>query len=209
MIKPMEVTGINGIFRSTCINVMNCLRENANTVSALLDAFILDPLTIWEQHKRRDIRKKKTFREGRNNPDITENNTENKISEPIDNIAEGANITASNESSSIENEEFSDEESSINNYRDTLNDKPISCSIIQPLYLNSYYEHTKLKQDKHDAYNTEESQKRIENIHNKLGGRDGETGVRLTTEEQTDTLIDEARNPENLSSLYEGWCPFW
>lgn len=59
-VKTMEITGINGIYRDTCINVMQCLRENATTISALLDAFMHDPLINWEE----------TNRQQRKNPEI-------------------------------------------------------------------------------------------------------------------------------------------
>ncbi|GBF92738.1 hypothetical protein Rsub_05107 [Raphidocelis subcapitata] len=43
----MEVSGIEGNFRSTCENVMRVLRLNKDSVMAMLEAFVHDPLINW------------------------------------------------------------------------------------------------------------------------------------------------------------------
>jgi len=45
--NAMEVTGIEGNFRQTCNNVMRVLRENKDSVMAVLEAFVYDPLLNW------------------------------------------------------------------------------------------------------------------------------------------------------------------
>ncbi|CAF1458889.1 unnamed protein product [Adineta ricciae] len=45
--KAMEVTGINGTFRMTCEHVMAVLRKNRDSLMAVLEAFIHDPLLNW------------------------------------------------------------------------------------------------------------------------------------------------------------------
>lgn len=45
--NAMEVTGINGNYRHTCISVMNVLRSNKDSVMAVLEAFVYDPLLNW------------------------------------------------------------------------------------------------------------------------------------------------------------------
>ncbi|GIL87381.1 hypothetical protein Vretimale_1690 [Volvox reticuliferus] len=47
MIKAMEVSGIEGNFRTTCENVMRVLRSNKESVTAMLEAFVHDPLINW------------------------------------------------------------------------------------------------------------------------------------------------------------------
>lgn len=47
MIKAMEVSGIEGNFRTTCENVMRVLRTNKDSVMAMLEAFVHDPLINW------------------------------------------------------------------------------------------------------------------------------------------------------------------
>lgn len=45
--NAMEVTGIEGNFRRTCCSVMRVLRENKDSVMAVLEAFVYDPLLNW------------------------------------------------------------------------------------------------------------------------------------------------------------------
>jgi FKBP12-rapamycin complex-associated protein len=43
----MEASGIEGSFRTTCENVMRVLRENKESLMAVLEAFVHDPLINW------------------------------------------------------------------------------------------------------------------------------------------------------------------
>ncbi|XP_065842793.1 serine/threonine-protein kinase mTOR-like [Oscarella lobularis] len=47
LVKAMEVTGIEGNFRMTCHHVMTVLRENKESLMAVLEAFVYDPLLNW------------------------------------------------------------------------------------------------------------------------------------------------------------------
>jgi FKBP12-rapamycin complex-associated protein len=47
LINAMEVCGIEGTFRSTCESVMRVLRDNKESVMAMLEAFVHDPLINW------------------------------------------------------------------------------------------------------------------------------------------------------------------
>ncbi|KAG0243175.1 armadillo-type protein [Mortierella sp. GBAus27b] len=47
LVKAMEVSGIEGSFRNTSENVMRVLRGNKESVMAVLEAFIHDPLVNW------------------------------------------------------------------------------------------------------------------------------------------------------------------
>jgi len=47
LVNAMEVSGIEGTFRSTCESVMGVLRKNKNSVMAVLEAFVYDPLINW------------------------------------------------------------------------------------------------------------------------------------------------------------------
>ena len=43
----MEVSGIEGLFRITCEHVMRVLRDNKESLMAILEAFAYDPLINW------------------------------------------------------------------------------------------------------------------------------------------------------------------
>ncbi|CAL9071660.1 unnamed protein product [Musa acuminata var. zebrina] len=47
LVKAMGVSGIEGNFRSTCENVMQVLRTNKDSVMAMMEAFVHDPLINW------------------------------------------------------------------------------------------------------------------------------------------------------------------
>jgi len=46
--NAMEITGIEGTFRRTCESVMKVLRSNRDSVMAVLEAFVYDPLVYWK-----------------------------------------------------------------------------------------------------------------------------------------------------------------
>ncbi|KFD55349.1 hypothetical protein M513_03689 [Trichuris suis] len=47
LVSAMEVTGVEGNFRLTCENVLSVLRENRESIVAVLEAFVYDPLLNW------------------------------------------------------------------------------------------------------------------------------------------------------------------
>lgn len=47
LVNAMEVSGLEGNFRSTCESVMRVLRDNKESVMAVLEAFVYDPLINW------------------------------------------------------------------------------------------------------------------------------------------------------------------
>ena len=44
---PAQVTGIEGTYRMTCESVMTVLRKNKDSLMAVLEAFVYDPLFNW------------------------------------------------------------------------------------------------------------------------------------------------------------------
>lgn len=44
---PLQVTGLDGNYRITCHTVMEVLREHKDSVMAVLEAFVYDPLLNW------------------------------------------------------------------------------------------------------------------------------------------------------------------
>ncbi|EUB64971.1 Target of rapamycin [Echinococcus granulosus] len=47
LITAMEVTGIDGVYRHTCETMMQLMRSNRDSLLAVLEAFIHDPLLQW------------------------------------------------------------------------------------------------------------------------------------------------------------------
>ena len=57
LIHSMEVCGIEGIFRTTCESVMTVLRDNKDSLMAMLEAFVYDPLINWRLFGEEKIKK--------------------------------------------------------------------------------------------------------------------------------------------------------
>jgi phosphatidylinositol kinase/protein kinase (PI-3 family) len=47
LFNVFQVTGIEGTYRSTCESVMSVLRGNKDSLMAVLEAFVYDPLLNW------------------------------------------------------------------------------------------------------------------------------------------------------------------
>jgi phosphatidylinositol kinase/protein kinase (PI-3 family) len=47
LVKAMEVSGIEGSYRSTCERTMSVLRGSRDSLVAMLEAFVYDPLISW------------------------------------------------------------------------------------------------------------------------------------------------------------------
>ena len=67
LVNAMEVSGIDGTFRTTSETVMHVLRKNKNSVMAVLEAFVYDPLINWRlletAHKADDTKPKTAAKE--------------------------------------------------------------------------------------------------------------------------------------------------
>jgi len=47
LLSVLKVTGLDGNYRITCHTVMEVLREHKDSVMAVLEAFVYDPLLNW------------------------------------------------------------------------------------------------------------------------------------------------------------------
>jgi FKBP12-rapamycin complex-associated protein len=47
LVKAMEISGIEGSYRSTCERTMTVLRDSRDSLVAMLEAFVYDPLISW------------------------------------------------------------------------------------------------------------------------------------------------------------------
>lgn len=57
----MEVTGIEGNYRLTCERVLCLLRNNNDSILAVLEAFVYDPVLNWRLAERKKKIFKKNF----------------------------------------------------------------------------------------------------------------------------------------------------
>mmetsp|Transcript_79545 Transcript_79545/g.171868 ORF Transcript_79545/g.171868 Transcript_79545/m.171868 type:complete len:96 (-) Transcript_79545:72-359(-) len=74
-----------------------------------------------------------------------------------------------------------------------------------------------LEQKKYDFFNkikndkklSQEGQKQIDWIKQKLNGNDFDSDIYLTIEQQVDQLIKDAASDVLLCQCYKGWVPWW
>jgi len=61
LVNAMEASGIEGTFKTTCVEVLSVIRANAQSIEAMLQAFLHDPLINW---RLLDAAQIKTHRDG-------------------------------------------------------------------------------------------------------------------------------------------------
>eukprot|EP01114_Cavostelium_apophysatum_P008931 TRINITY_DN21_c0_g1_i4.p1 TRINITY_DN21_c0_g1~~TRINITY_DN21_c0_g1_i4.p1 ORF type:complete len:850 (-),score=225.26 TRINITY_DN21_c0_g1_i4:63-2612(-) len=66
LISAMGVSGIEGNFRATCESVMRVLRENKESLMAVLEAFVADPLIGWRLLTPNDSRAREDSQSSKN-----------------------------------------------------------------------------------------------------------------------------------------------
>lgn len=55
LISPFQVSGIEGSFRKTCEITMRVLRTHQQSLLAVLEAFVYDPLINWRLLQQTDV----------------------------------------------------------------------------------------------------------------------------------------------------------
>ncbi len=188
--KAMEVSGIEGTFRITCENTMRVLRTNKDSLMAVLEAFVYDPLINW----RLIVKGGGDPVDQTSSPPFAATITGGGAAaarsnrRPSTALLSGGNFSAVDGSSRHFPENFS---SSRRFRRDEEISRLEDESINRPESINS------------GALNV------INRVSNKLTGRDFKNKAPLDVPRQVDRLIIEAVAVENLCQAYVGWCAFW
>lgn len=200
LIHAMEVSGIEGSFRFTCERVLRVLRDNRDSLMAVLEAFIHDPLITWRLLARNaepsparpgetiDVTTSVINRSSAVDSEDLNRTRQSSTETMMDLIPKSSSIARSfniaPEAIIRENEEL--------DMAGSLLDKNLEESNVVPEQLN------------------QKALKVIDRVKSKLRGRDFDGGTRqLSVEAQVDRLVEQATSHENLSQLYYGWCPFW
>lgn len=55
LVDALGATGVDGVFRRACEITIELLRENKDSLTSVLEAFIHDPLVEWQDQKRREV----------------------------------------------------------------------------------------------------------------------------------------------------------
>ncbi|KAI0129767.1 armadillo-type protein [Xylariales sp. AK1849] len=180
----MEVSNIEGSFRITCEHVMRVLRENKESVMAVLEAFIHDPLLTWRLTKTASpagpnfaAPNPHAGAPRARRPSILD--AEHPPSEYLAAQAEGSMPTGGPPGSRA---------------RARTNSSLVNGIVEGPL-----------ETETQNARALEV----LDRVNQKLNGRDFKPGEELMVDTQVNKLIMEATRLENLCQHYIGWCSFW
>ncbi|RID56915.1 hypothetical protein BRARA_F00328 [Brassica rapa] len=185
LVKAMEVSGIEGNFRSTCENVMQVLRTNKDSVMAMMEAFVHDPLINWRLFNFNEVPQ---F--GNSNP--------NGPTEPEEVGEDPADIDLPQPQRSTREKEILQAVNMLGDANEVLNERAV---VVMERMSN--------KLTGRDFSTSASPSNPIADHNNLLGGDSHEVEHGLSVKVQVQKLIDQATSHENLCQNYVGWCPFW
>ncbi|KAI9501402.1 phosphatidylinositol kinase- protein kinase tor1 [Coemansia sp. RSA 1358] len=194
IIMPMEVGTIEGSFKFTANHTMRVLRANRDSLMAVLEAFVFDPLVSWSYIQETD----KTDEAAAN---ITGGNR-HRVRGPAGANGATHNAAANHEQATrwtapTRNENISDIAIMGGSRPDDMTGK-----------MNKQLKHDGVD-DKGWQVGNPKARAIVKRIHDKLRGTDFDSNVQLPVAAQIDKLIDQATSSENLAVLYVGWVPLW
>ncbi|KAG8754899.1 phosphatidylinositol kinase- protein kinase tor1 [Ceratobasidium sp. 428] len=179
--KAMEVSGIKGqgSYRNTCVITMEVLRQNKDSLLAVLEAFVWDPLVNW---RLMQLAAAAVATAGGQSSSIRGGQLRGGLpSAP--NPEAGAQRTTIGAPSipnrrvrADENDIFDERSGDIGPKQETRDQRALA------------------------VYNR---------VRDKLTGRDFNTPESLPALEQVLRLIEQATSYENLCQSFSGWCAFW
>nr|XP_027196731.1 serine/threonine-protein kinase mTOR-like [Dermatophagoides pteronyssinus] len=225
LIKAMEVTGLDGTFRTTCQQVMMCLRKNKESLMALLEAFVYDPLLNWrlieaQPKSKTDLNSKKpvvnlTAKDSNNNrhrhhhhPDAhpmkgVMDVVDEESSSNLDQPPQGPSATVLHQAD--DNQDVGGNDIIHHHPRG----HPQRLSSIKRIVSIQNAEQRRLDYYLDEGLNSK-AVAVIERVNDKLTGHDFGSSSRVcSVNSQVEQLIKQATNHENLCQCYIGWCPFW
>ncbi|KAK4259382.1 hypothetical protein QN277_005720 [Acacia crassicarpa] len=189
LVKAMEVSGIEGNFRSTCENVMQVLRSNKDSVMAMMEAFVHDPLINWRLFNFNEVPQMSTLTSNHVPPVVNAEDpaTNRELPHPQRGARERELLQAVNQ---------------LGDANEVLNERALvvmarmshkltgrdfsTCSSVSSGFIQHAVDHSYL-----------------------ISGDTREVDHGLSVKLQVQKLIDQATSHENLCQNYVGWCPFW
>ncbi|OXA52223.1 Serine/threonine-protein kinase mTOR [Folsomia candida] len=186
LINAMEITGIDGTYRCTCESVMKVLRHNKDSLMAVLEAFVYDPLLNWRLI---------------DNANATKSTKRGKAVVPHQSMAATA-TTVHPSSGSLQDRDGSDTLEITSSDGHPTGTTPAAVS----KKVNPEADNTEKPQP--EALN-KKALDVVTRVREKLTGKDFQNEEPFVVKKQVDLLIQQATSHENLCQCYIGWCPFW
>merc|ERR1719411_1146446 len=189
LIKAMEVTGIEGTYRCTCESVMSVLRNNKDSLLAVLEAFVYDPLLNWR---------------------LIETGDKNKKAKAANAVSGSAmeNVAGAVAASEISVAQIDINPLTSGEHVAPRDNKSSDQDMASATLVGSGNSNGSSAQQQPEALN-KKALDIVQRVRDKLTGRDFDPNECLAVDAQVDLLIRQATNNENLCQCYIGWCPFW
>ncbi|KAI3445863.1 hypothetical protein Pfo_002528 [Paulownia fortunei] len=186
LVKAMEVSGIEGNFRSTCESVMQVLRTNKDSVMAMMEAFVHDPLINWRLFNFNEVPQMSTLTSTHAQAVVNGEETvpNRELLQPQRGVRERELLQAVNQ---------------LGDANEVLNERAV---VVMARMSN------KLTGRDFSSLPSSSIQHSLE--HSTLiSGDTHEADHGLSVKLQVQKLILQATSHENLCQNYVGWCPFW
>lgn len=188
LVKAMEVSGIEGNFRSTCENVMQVLRLHKDSVMAMMEAFVHDPLINWRLFNFNEVPQVSTLASAHVPPVVNseESSSNRELLQPQRGARERELLQAVNQ---------------LGDANEVLNERAVAVMARMS---------NKLTGRDFAATSASSSSLQLALDHGTLiSGETREADHGLSVKLQVQKLIQQAMSHENLCQNYVGWCPFW
>ncbi|KAI1260688.1 TOR kinase [Xylariaceae sp. FL1019] len=185
----MEVSNIEGSFRITCEHVMGVLRDNKESVMAVLEAFIHDPLLTWRL----------TNTASANGPNF-HSEREAALGAGAQRARRPSILDAEHPPSELLGVTQSGLESIQQGGIPGRARARTNSSLVNGV--------TQMDGEMTEIQNARAVEV-LDRVNQKLTGRDFKSNEELEVVQQVNKLIMEATKLENLCQHYIGWCSFW
>ncbi|XP_048128359.1 serine/threonine-protein kinase TOR isoform X2 [Rhodamnia argentea] len=182
LVKAMEVSGIEGNFRSTCENVMQVLRTNRDSVMAMMEAFVHDPLINWRLFPQVSMIANTHVPPVVNAEESSQNR---ELVQPQRGARERELLQAVNQ---------------LGDANEVLNERAVMVMARMSNKLTG-------RDFSSSPISSSSNQHSVD--HSNLFSGDSREDHGLSVKLQVQKLIIQATSHENLCQNYVGWCPFW
>jgi phosphatidylinositol kinase/protein kinase (PI-3 family) len=205
LVMAMEVSGIEGTFRQTCESVMTVLRQQQESLLAILEAFVHDPIINWrllvpfanEDREGDEDRERDAGNHESSDSNLPVSDSHHHATFDHRGNSSGGGYDHHN-SSDISNNTASSEDVSVSG---TFSNSSENVS-------TSRTSHSQPQNAPNVLHNR--GLKVVKRIEDKLTGTEfGPEHGALPVSQQVEKLIQQATSHENLCQCYIGWCPFW
>ncbi|KAL9367546.1 hypothetical protein Peur_038745 [Populus x canadensis] len=188
LLKAMEVSGIEGNFRSTCENVMQVLRTHKDSVMAMMEAFVHDPLINWRLFNFNEVPQMSVFTNSHVPAVVNaeESAPSRELPQPQRSARERELLQAVNQ---------------LGDANEVLNERAV---VVMARMSNKL-----TGRDFSTPSFTASSIQHAVDHSSLISGDTREVDHGLSVKLQVQKLIIQATSHENLCQNYVGWCPFW